>query len=141
MGILLKTRCLQKVGLTFMPPVLQRNETRTDWFEEISQQLDDLRQEAHEFYEEGDVIPSDRSFELVKKAISDLRQLADFPKNLPSAHVWIGPEGQIGITWKGQNSSLDLIFGTTFTARFCEGTRQSIVPVPEVARAIASFAA
>lgn len=132
---------MAKVGLTVMSPVMQRNETRTDWFEEISQQLDNLKRDAHECYEEGDIIPSDNSFEIVKGVLSDLRQLAEFPKGLPVAHVWIGPEGQIGISWKRENKTLELIFGNKFVARFSVGAKQSIVPVPEVARALATFAA
>lgn len=123
-----------------MPPVLEKPETRTDWFEEICQQLDALRHDAHEYREESDIIPQDEAFEIVKQAFQDLRRLADFPK-LPKAHVWLGPEGQIGITWKYKGNSLDLIFGQKFTARLTELGVQKLLAPKDVPTALSRIAA
>ena len=120
---------------------MQQLETKTDWFEEICQQLDILRLNARKYKDEDEIIPSDTLVEVVKDTIQNLRQLADFP-SLKMPDVWLAPGGEIGVTWDAGDKSFDLVFGEKrLTARLTDGTNQQLVANKDVPTVLTQFAA
>lgn len=120
---------------------IQQLEIRTDWFEETCQRLDALRLNAHKYGDKDEILPPDRLYDLVKDNIQNLRQLAGFPA-LTTPDVWLGPGGEIGLTWDAGERSFDLIFGTRrLTARLTEGTHQQLIEPKDVPPVLMQFAA
>ena len=120
---------------------MQQLERALDWYDLVCQQLDLLRADAHKYADEGDVIPPDGMFEYVKKQIQDIRQLADFPA-IPVPDVWLGPEGQIGLTWQLGERKIELIFGEQkFTARLTDDLNQQLIDKKDVPLMLAQLAA
>lgn len=123
-----------------MSSILDKTNTQIDWYEEICQQLDSLRVEAHDFADEEDIIPPDSAFEAAKEVFRKLRELASFPR-MPKAHVWLGPEGQIGLTWKTPTICLEIIQGEAVTARVYSQESQRPVQLNDVPLEMAKLAA
>jgi hypothetical protein len=123
-----------------MSSVIHNRQTRFDWYEEVCQRLDVLKKEAVEFADDGDVLPSTQLFELVKQAVQDLRRLTDFQMVTPD--VWLGPDGQIGLTWSKGDRSLDLIYSESrLTTRLTVGDKQQTVEPGFVPLELKQFAA
>lgn len=115
-----------------MAHTIEKQEQATDWYDEICQQLDLLRDESKMHTSQDEVIPSDALFDIVKHEFQIIRQLAEFP-NIPAPDVWLGPEGDIGLTWDFKDSSFDMIFGDTqFTARVTKALKQEIIERKDV---------
>ena len=120
-----------------MGHITNEPKTRTDWYEEVCQQLDALKRDSVEFTDENDVLPPGRLFEFVKEKLQDLRQLANFPC-IRVPDVWLGPNGQIGLTWDAQEHNFDLIFGTSkITARWRVGSNQTLIEPKDVLELLA----
>lgn len=116
-------------------------ERGVDWYDMVCQQLEVLRLNARKYADKDEVVPPDWFFEKVKTEIQDLRQLADFP-NLPEVDVWLGPEGEIGLTWERAERSFDLIFGPKkITARLTIDLKQQLIDKKDVPSELAKFAA
>ncbi|MFA7338211.1 MAG: hypothetical protein WC028_15600 [Candidatus Obscuribacterales bacterium] len=110
-----------------MTSTIDQPETRLDWYEEICQRLDALNRGAYEYADEGEVLPPSGLYEFAKQTVSDLRQLAGFP-NLSTPDVWLGPDGQIGLTWEAGNRSLELIVsGKRVLARLTIDSKQTVL--------------
>lgn len=88
---------------------MKHPKTRLDWYEEVCQRLDVLKESMGKYRDEDEVLPPCGLFDFVKQTVSDLRRLADFPK-LDTPDVWLGPDGEIGLTWESGNRSLELLF-------------------------------
>lgn len=112
---------------------IQQLQRAIDWYDRICQQLNDLKIRAHKYQDEGEVLPSDNMFEFVKMQIEDIRRLADFP-TIPPADVWLGPEGQIGITLEFDNESIELIFSNehSITARHINELEQTLIEKKDI---------
>jgi hypothetical protein len=124
-----------------MIPTAQEAKIPTAWFDEISQRLDTLRLSAHKYADEGEVLPPDNLYNVVKDTIQNLRQLADFP-SLKTPDVWLGPGGEIGLTWDADDSSFDLLFSQKcLTARLTKGTEQRLVEHKDLPCVLTQFAA
>lgn len=120
---------------------IQQLEIRTEWFEEICQRLDALRLNAHKYADKDEILPPDKLYDVVKDNIQNLRQLAGFP-TLTTPDVWLGPGGEIGVTWDAGDRSFDLIFGKRrLTARLTDGTQQQLVEPKDVPTVLTQFAA
>lgn len=120
---------------------IQQLEIRTDWFEETCQRLDALRFNAHKYADKDEILPPDKLYDVVKDNIQNLRQLAGFPA-LTTPDVWLGPGGEIGLTWDAGDRSFDLIFGKRrLTARLTEGTQQQLIEPKNVPTVLVQFAA
>jgi hypothetical protein len=120
---------------------IQQLEIRTDWFEEICQRLDALRLNAHKYADKDEILPPDKLYDVVKDNIQNLRQLAGFP-TLTTPDVWLGPGGEIGVTWDAGDRSFDLVFGKRrLTARLTDGTQQQLVEPKDVPTVLTQFAA
>ncbi len=120
------------------PRTLER--ISTSWFDLICEQLDELRQDCMELRQTCEVddnstiIPPDQRFDEAKFQIEKLRQLSNFP-NLPDANVWLGPNGELGITWKFEDFyALELLFKDSMTARVYNQTEQARIKLSEVPR-------
>jgi hypothetical protein len=112
-----------------------------DWYEEVCRQLDALKKDAVDYADEGDVLPHGELFDAVKQNLQQFRQLAGFP-TLGTPDAWLGPDGQIGITWNTNARSFDLIFSKSrLTARLTVGLEQQLIDANMVPLALKQFAA
>lgn len=110
-----------------MAHTIEKQEQATDWYDEICQKLDLLREESKAFRSPDEIAPSDALFEIAKNEFRIIRQLAGFP-NIPVPDVWLGPEGDIGLTWDFDDTSFDIIFGDEkFTARLTMELEQELI--------------
>jgi hypothetical protein len=111
-----------------MSSLIEQQKTYPDWFEEVSQKLDVLRQEAIKFADDGDILPDDSFFEHVKQTVRDLRHLTNF--QLVTPDVWLGPDGQIGLTWTSGTRNFDLIFtpDSLIARSSVDGHQQTVEP-------------
>lgn len=124
-----------------MSSIIKHLKTRLDWYEEVCRRLDTLKQSAADYADEGDVLPACHLYEVAKKTIADLRQLADFP-NLSTPDVWLGPDGEIGITWESGDRSLELMFfDSTIMARLTIESDQHVLEPKAVPVELKKFAA
>lgn len=124
-----------------MCAVRTQAERAVNWYDMVCQQLEVLRLSVRKHADKDEVVPPDWMFEKVKTEIQNLRQLADFP-NLPEVDVWLGPEGEIGLTWEKGDSSFDLIFGPDkITARLTIELKQRVIDKKDVPSELAKFAA
>lgn len=89
-----------------------KSSTCTDWYDEICETLETLKAQAYAMADEGECLPTPELFELVKQQMQDLRRLIDYP-TLPGPDVWLGEDGEIGLTWISADRQLDLIFTVT----------------------------
>lgn len=120
---------------------MQQIQRATDWYDLVCQQLDLLRADAHKYADEDDVIPSDGMFDFVKQQMQDIRQLADFPA-IPVPDVWLGPDGQIGLTWEMGKRKVELIFSAKkLTARLTDDLQQQLIDKKDVPLMLAQLAA
>ncbi len=125
-----------------MSHTLQKPEQATDWFDEICQQLDMLRIESQAKEPVDEIAPPDWLFDAVKDDFQKIRQLAGFPQ-IPVPDLWIGPEGDIGLTWDLDGRSFDMIFGREkFTARLTTvDFKQQVIERKDVPRTLAKLVA
>lgn len=123
--------------------VIDRVKKGTDWYDVVCQELDDLREELKTCAEDEDqpVAPPDGLFEHVKKDLENIRQVTGFAKGVPVPFVWLGPEGQIGLTWKFESASIDLVYGRKFFARKTADNVQEVFDPRQIASVLASLAA
>jgi len=123
---------------------MQQLEKPTDWYDLISQRLEILRL-ACESDAQGQMcgsVPPDDRFKKVQKYVEDMRSLAGFPKNLPAADVWLGPQGEIGLTWEfGDQDSIDLVFADYLTIRHTHGLCQEMKLQQDLPPLLAKLAA
>lgn len=120
---------------------MKQPKTRLDWYEELCRRLDALKQSAADYADEGEVLPACGVYEFAKKTMVDLRRLANFP-NLNTPDVWLGPDGQIGITWESADSDLDLIFSESKVfARLTHNEVQKVLEPSAVPVELTKFAA
>ena len=95
---------------------MQQLKKTVDWYDEVCQRLEMLHVECHKTKDCEDEPPPDFLFEIAKKTVENLRPLIGFIANLPVADVWLGPEGEIGLTWEfDDEKNVDFIF-----TRHCE---------------------
>lgn len=123
--------------------VIDRVEKGTDWYDLICQELDDLREDAKASADDDEQfeVPPDGKFEFVKKQLGQIREASGFAK-IPAPFVWLGPEGQIGITWKFEKSSIDLIYGVKkFIARKTTNSVQELIEPGDIPSILAKLAA
>jgi len=111
----------------------------TDWFDLVSQQLEELRLDCQRVQDKS-TIPSDARFALAKRTIEKFRQLAEFP-NLPEPDVWVGADGELGITWQFPAGSLELLFADEILARAYTGSVQQRLELSKVAPVLAFLTA
>lgn len=110
------------------PQTLER--VSTDWFDLVSQQLDALREECHAL-DDGSIVPTDARFEVAKKTVENIRRLAEFP-NMPEPDVWVGVNGEIGITWEFPPQFLELIIADNVFARVYDDREQAALELSRV---------
>lgn len=123
-----------------MTATIKHPKTHLDWYEEICQRLDALERDASGYADEGEVLPPSGLYEFAKQTVRDLRQLAGFP-NLSTPDVWLGPDGQIGLTWEAANRSLELIFsGQRVLARLTIDSNQTVLDSKVVPLELRKFA-
>lgn len=116
----------------FMAHTIEKTEQATDWYDEICQQLDLLREDSKNHPSPEEIAPSDTLFAIVKNEFQIIRQLAGFP-DIPAPDVWLGPEGDIGLTWDFDDSSFDMIFGNErFVARLTVALKQQLIERKDV---------
>jgi hypothetical protein len=98
----------------------------TDWFDLVNQQLDLLREDCLARKDDCAKVPSIATFELAKKTVENLRQLAQFP-DLPEPEIWAGVNGEIGIAWEfpSQTTVVELIIADQIFARVFNETEQA----------------
>lgn len=124
-----------------MSSVIQHKDAPTDWYEEFCQRLEVMRQNAHQYADKDEVVPPDWAFAKVRNEVQNIRKLAGFPP-LSVPDVWLGPEGDIGLTWDFGDRSLDLIFGWgKFTARLTDSSKQQLIEQNDVPKVLAQMAA
>lgn len=124
-----------------MSSAIEKPKTRIDWYEEICQRLDALKRSASEYADEGEVMPSCGLYDFAKQTVQDLRQLAGFP-NLSTPDVWLGPDGQIGLTWESGDRMLELIFSDSrLLARFTIDSKEAVLEPKVVPLELNKFAA
>lgn len=104
--------------------------TSTDWFDLVKLQLDELREECLQT-EDKSSVPTDSKFESVKETIGNLRILAEFPI-LPEANIWLGPNGEIGVTWRFTRAALELLFAKELYVRLHDSKEQLRVQLSDV---------
>lgn len=110
-----------------------------DWFEEFCQRLESLRQNAPQYADKDELLAADKLYDVVKDNIQNLRELAGFP-TLTTPDVWLGPGGEIGVTWDAGDRSFDLVFGKRrLTARLTEGTLQKLVEPKDIPTVVTQF--
>ena len=116
-------------------------ETRSaDWFDLLSQALDDLRQDCSEISDKS-AVPSDAQFDEAKAVVERLRSLAGFP-SLPEPNIWIGPNGELGLTWRFScGTAMELMFSHQLDARVYSETEQMRLQLSDVPRMLAKLAA
>ena len=116
-----------------------------DWYDLVCQRLDALREEcAKGKLDDGcRAFPPSSVFDMAKKDVEDLRRLSGFPVNMPVADVWLGPEGQLGVTWEFEDDrSIDLIFAPKKKViRFTDDLKQHKVEPKELPYLLARLAA
>lgn len=95
-----------------MSSVINNPKTRLDWYEVVCQRLDVLKDNSVKHADAEDVLPPCELYEVVKSFIQDLRQVTGFAI-LQTPDVWLGPDGQIGLTWESGDNDLELIFSKT----------------------------
>jgi hypothetical protein len=123
-----------------MPPQTLAERKGTDWFDLVIQKLDVLRHDCVEI-EDKSTVPSDARFELAKAEVEKLRRLANFPE-LPAANVWIGPSGELGITWRfPSGKALELLFADKMSARLYDEIEQAGLPLSKVPKVLARLVA
>jgi hypothetical protein len=88
--------------------------TTPNWYEELCQKLDTLRQDSIECFDEGDILPPTELYDTVKQNLLTIGQLSGFP-SLDTSYPWLGPDGEIGITLQGNTKELDLIYSSSKT--------------------------
>jgi hypothetical protein len=118
-------------------PILER--TQIDWFDSVKLQLDALRSDC-QLVEDKSSVPSDAVFEQAKFEIEKLHRLAEFPP-LPEAHIWVGPDGQLGFTWSFGENKFELMFGSKILVRVYDNEEQARVALsnaPKVLKALAN---
>jgi hypothetical protein len=124
---------------------MQQLEKAVDWYDAVCQRLEVLRLECLKDARSGQcgTVPPNGLFQHVKQQMQDLRRLAGFPANLPVADVWLGPEGEIGLTWEfDDDKSVDLIYGAKcFVIRFTDDLKQHKVEPKNLPRLLATLAA
>ena len=76
------------------------------WLIETSRRLNILKTASKKYQDPGEVLPPDDLYEEVKTALQNLI----FSSNLSYPDVWLGPDGEIGITWENNHAELELIF-------------------------------
>ena len=124
-----------------MTSAVHHRHAHSDWYEDFCQRLESLRLNAAKYADKEEVVPPDWAFIKVKNEIQNMRQLAGFP-SLPVPDVWLGPEGDIGLTWEAGERTLDLIFGWgQFTARLTDNLRQQLIDQKDVPNVLAELAA
>ena len=124
-----------------MNPAWKKSDGDADWYDEVCQRLEYLRHNAGKYADPDEVIPEEQFFEDVKESVGQLRQQANFP-SIPSPEVWLGPEGDIGLTWDIGERSFDLIFGENrFLARLTTGLKQEVIEPSAVPSVLAKLAA
>ncbi len=124
-----------------MSSVIRHHEPSLDWYEEFCQRLESLRLNAPKYADKDEVIPPDWAFIKVRNEIQNIRRLAGFP-SVPVPDVWLGPDGDIGLTWDVGERTLDLIFGWgQFTARFSNESKQQLIEQKDVPSVLAQLAA
>jgi hypothetical protein len=126
---------------------MRQLEKPVDWYDLVCQRIDALRDECAKGKVEDEcrILPPAYVFDMVKKDVEDLRRLADFPKNLPVADVWLGPEGQLGLTWEFEDEkSIDLIYAPNKKVkiiRFTDDLEQHKVEPSQLPYLLAKLAA
>ena len=124
-----------------MSSVIHHRHAHLDWYEEFCQRLEALRVNAPKYADKDEVIPPDWAFLKVRNEVQNIRQLAGFP-TVPVPDVWLGPEGDIGLTWDAGERSFDLIFGWgRFTARLSDDSKQELIEQKDVPLILAQLAA
>lgn len=120
---------------------MQQLQRGTDWYDLVCQQLDALREDARRYPEPDTIVPEDGFFELVKTRMQDFRRLAGNPA-IPTPDVWLGPNGEIGLTWDAGERSFELVFSPTqFTARLSVDLDQQLLDTQDVPLVLAQLAA
>ncbi len=96
-----------------MVGAVKQAEQAVEWYNQVCHRLELLRLECLKDAEtEGCIVPPDTLFGYVKEDVQRLMELASFPPNMPVADVWLGPEGEIGLTWLFSDEvSVDAIYG------------------------------
>lgn len=117
------------------PQTLER--LSTDWFDIVKQKLDELQHDCLEV-EDKRTVPADARFEQARFEVEKLHRLTGFP-NLPESNVWLGPAGEIGITWRFRNRALELLFADSMYARVYDGTEQARLRISDVPRILAKL--
>lgn len=122
---------------------MQQLEKPVDWYDEVCQRLEMLHVECHKTKDCEDTPPPDFLFEVAKKTVENLRPLIGFTANLPVADVWLGPEGEIGLTWDfDDEKSVDLIFTVKSQAIiFTDNLKQLTVKPQDLPSLLAQLAA
>ena len=98
-----------------MSSVPTKSDKETAWFDEINHQLNALRLDCLGCSAEDQSLPTEAHFNLAMEFVQEMRTLAHFPK-LPHAHVWVATDGHIGITWKTERRSLDILIAESVVA-------------------------
>jgi len=107
----------------------------------MCQRLDTLKTSAPKYADKDDVLPSCGLYEVAKQTVQDLRRLAGFP-NLSTPDVWLGPDGEIGLTWESAARSLELVFcDSGLIARLTIDTAESVLEPKVVPVELKKFAA
>jgi hypothetical protein len=124
-----------------MSSAIKQPKTHLDWYEELCRRLDVIKQGASEYADEGEVLPTSGLYEFAKQTVQDLRQLAGFP-NLSTPDVWLGPDGEIGMTWESADRSLELMFfDLTVMARLTIDSNESVLQRNVIPLELKKFAA
>jgi hypothetical protein len=124
-----------------MSSAIKQSKSQLDWYEELCQRLDTIKRSAAEYADEGEVLPPSGLYEFAKQTVQDLRQLAGFP-NLSIPDVWLGPDGEIGITWELADRSLELMFfDLTVMARLTIDRNESVLQRNVIPLELKKFAA
>lgn len=108
-----------------------------DWFDAVKQQLDELRLECRDV-EDKSTVPPESKFEEAKVQIEKLHRLAGFPK-MPDANIWLGPSGELGITWRFPDAALELLFANSMYARIYDEKKQARLKISEVSRVLSKL--
>jgi hypothetical protein len=119
-------------------------EREVEWYNEVCQRLEALRSECLKDAEtEGCIVPPNCLFDHVKEHVQVLMELASFPPHMPVADVWLGPEGEIGLTWHfGEDTTVDAIYGgPELVLRLTQDLKQSLIKQQELPCLLAKLAA
>jgi len=110
-----------------------------DWYDQVCQHLDILCNAVQNVQNEPEIPPPVTLFKLVKDDIQNIRRLSGFP-TIETPGVWLGPDGQIGLTFENDTDCLDLIFRSEkLVSRLTVGEMTTAIDKNDIPAALLRF--